>query len=596
LSFGKDPNKPRYYSYIAGRPAVYFILLALLVCAPCATVWYSPAYYCRADSRGSLLVAQALLEKGTTRLDTYRDEVSGLGYRLISQDGHLHYYFPLGTSLFAVPGVGVARMFGLDMVREQDDIRLQKILAGFLLAAATVLIYALGRLYVGRLASVLVAVAYGACTSLTSTLGSALWSHDLAIVFVLLGLYVLMKIRATESGGGPLAAALGIIVVAAWLCRPTAALFGVTAAAYLAWVRPRLLIPFAAAVMAVGGCFVGWSWHDIHQVLPSYYLPARLGGTTHFAQALMGHVVSPGRGLFVYSPVLLVTLWGVVRYGRSLRRDPAVVVLVVWFVGFWLSLSRFPHWWGGYCYGSRLMSDILPAWILLTILLWRHACGRMSSSGLRIVVAVWALAALWGFYVNNVKGLHDEATLLWNGRPDIDTHPGLIFDWRSPQFLATKAGLERREIPYRLAAAAPYRIDTAIDLDGANAVLSGFNGIEPDGDARFRWTEGTTARVYFATEPADPVAGPLVMFVRCAYFGEQRVTVRLNGVELGELQGRDFPPTESTLVVPATAWARGLRDGRHVIEFRIPGARRAGGTDLRVLGAALYTIQFNHAA
>jgi hypothetical protein len=574
------------------------VLLVLLACGQFATVWYSAADYCRADSRGSLLVSQALLVDGTPRLDAYREEIVGLGYRLITKDGHLHYYFPLGTSLFSVPAVGVARLFGLDMAREQDDIRLQKILAGVLLAAATILIYALGRLQLGRLASFSLAVAYGACSSLTSTLGSALWSHDLAIFFVLLGLYVLMRIR--EGGGanrgGLLAASLGAIAVAAWLCRPTAALFGLTSAAYLAWVRPRLLIPFGIALAVAGGSFVAWSWHDLHQVLPDYYLPSRLGSSPRFAQALIGHLISPGRGLFVYSPILLVTLWGVARYGRSLWRDPAVVVLVLWFIGFWLSLSRFPHWWGGYCYGSRLMSDILPAWILLTILLWRHAYAKMPSSRRRLVVGVWALTATWGFYVNNIKGLHDEATLWWNERPDIDSHPELIFDWRFPQFLATKARLDRREIPYWLATAAPYRIDTAIDLDGDNAVLSGFNGIEPDGDARFRWTEGPVALVDFVADPAAPEAGPLVLNIRCAFFGQQRVEVRLNGVDLGELRGRDFPPTESTLQVPVAAWARGLSDGRHVLEFRIPGARRAGGSDRRVLGAALYSIQFNHAA
>src|SRR5207247_10839248 len=64
---------------------------------------------------------------------------------------------------------------------------------------------------------------------------------------------------------------------------------------------------------------------------------------------LAGLLVSPGRGLFVYSPVLLFSLWGFLRMWRD---GPAAfqplavgVVLVV------LVVSKWFLWWGGHSWG-----------------------------------------------------------------------------------------------------------------------------------------------------------------------------------------------------------------------------------------------------
>jgi len=102
--------------------------------------------------------------------------------------------------------------------------------------------------------------------------------------------------------------------------------------------------------------------------LPTYLslLPALISGFTsaHFGEALVGPLISPGKGLFLESPALslaLIALPGVAR--RDWRR-----VLVPWLTLLGLVLaSATVHgdlWWGGTGWGVR---HLLPAVPLLTV-------------------------------------------------------------------------------------------------------------------------------------------------------------------------------------------------------------------------------------
>jgi hypothetical protein len=88
-----------------------------------------------------------------------------------------------------------------------------------------------------------------------------------------------------------------------------------------------------------------------------------LGPAANFRQiplfeGLYGVLFSPARGLFVFTPVALFAVAGAVLAFR--RRDwlttatAAGAVLVVVLVAKWFM------WWGGHCWGPRLLADALP--------------------------------------------------------------------------------------------------------------------------------------------------------------------------------------------------------------------------------------------
>ena len=79
---------------------------------------------------------------------------------------------------------------------------------------------------------------------------------------------------------------------------------------------------------------------------------------------MLGNLVSPARGLLVFSPVLLFAIPGVIRAIRSPVYRPWGWAIAVAVVAHWIAISSFPHWWGGYSFGPRLMTDVLPFLIL----------------------------------------------------------------------------------------------------------------------------------------------------------------------------------------------------------------------------------------
>src|SRR5262245_54617567 len=66
------------------------------------------------DPRGSLLVSAAIIEHGDVKLDHYAAAVEGYGKAVVRRDGHIYYFFPLGTAVSSVPFVYVFLKAGYD--------------------------------------------------------------------------------------------------------------------------------------------------------------------------------------------------------------------------------------------------------------------------------------------------------------------------------------------------------------------------------------------------------------------------------------------------------------------------------------------------
>jgi hypothetical protein len=77
---------------------------------------------------------------------------------------------------------------------------------------------------------------------------------------------------------------------------------------------------------------------------------------------LYGFLLSPGKSVFVYAPILLASAAG---WGRLWRRDPTVATVVtvsiVCYLTFHAGLS---YWWGGGAWGPRYAAILLPLMLL----------------------------------------------------------------------------------------------------------------------------------------------------------------------------------------------------------------------------------------
>jgi len=107
---------------------------------------------------------------------------------------------------------------------------------------------------------------------------------------------------------------------------------------------------------------------------------------------MFGLTFGAGRGLFLFSPVLLLALPGLVMLWRK-RRTEAIgisAMLAVFLVGY----SNYADWHGGLIWGSRFLFPVVPL-LLLPVAEWLATfCEAPAGRGWQAVTGLWVVLSL----------------------------------------------------------------------------------------------------------------------------------------------------------------------------------------------------------
>jgi hypothetical protein len=414
--------------------------------------YYSQVRAEGADALGTLLTAQTIVQHGTVDLDVY--PTAKFIYSTYIKNGHRFYIFPIGTPLYATPFVWVANLMEKDMSVLVDsknrylsnfshDRDLQNFLSAFTSGFTCLLVFLLARYYINYSGVFLISIAFVFGSSIISTMGTALWSINLTVIFVLLSLIMISSYERYSKKISPYI--LSHLIFSAYLCRPTAALFIMILLIYLFVRIQHLVILVVLTTTLLFGSFILFSLYTYQEIVPVYYNPIRIQHADTFWTAVCGNLISPARGLFVYSPYLILTMIGMVRFFKNLAQNLLFWAMLGWITLHIIVISRYPHWWGGWGYGTRLITDALPAMLILTLLVWQQAQLQLSIVLRRSVVALFVGLTATAIFINSYQGLYNIYTMEWNMRPNIDTHLEYLFDWKHPPFLASSESLRERE-------------------------------------------------------------------------------------------------------------------------------------------------------
>ncbi len=432
--------------------------LAFTVFAVVTLVLFKSPVTVNADAGYSVHLAVSLLQEGDFDLDEYRHLVPEGDLRVIEVNGRLVSRYPVWPSVVVSPGVAFLKTF----LRRTVSLRLEpwleeggnpggieKFFASLLVAGAACLLLHLARRELPLSGALLAVFVFVFCTSAWSSVSRALWQHAPSLVFVFATLGILTGRRERSL---PLA---GLFVALAYAVRPTNALLVLAVTAHVALAHRRRLWPYLRWAGLVAAFFVIQSVWDYGTLLPPYNDPDQVGAVSlgAFSEGLAGTLLSPGRGLFVYSPVLLFALWGVAIRLRRLENRQLHAFLALVLLGHWLLISSWFSWWGGSVYGPRLFADVLP--ILLYFML--PPIGVLFRAPWRrpFLALAFVLAAGWSFALHQ-RGAYRTAAWDWNILPphedripppddaafwqgtihewDVDEHPERLWDWRDPPF------------------------------------------------------------------------------------------------------------------------------------------------------------------
>ena len=369
-----------------------------------------------ADTLPAAYLPWSLLRHGTFDLAEFRSLyvgaasqtfplLDGIPFYLQYRNGHYLAAYGPGPGVLAVPIYAPFVLAGV----QPDPIwvdRLEKLAAAIITAlSAIILFWAVGTMTSAGWAFC-IGLVYALGTSSLSISSQGLWQHGPSQLFLVLTLYFLLQ----GSNDDRYLGYVGFPMAAAFVMRSTDLLLVLPPAVWIVYAHRRrcrdlvlwALVPAAALVAYYATYYLRFPDHGPgHTTVPAWALFAQ----TPLSEGLPGVLFSPSRGLFVYSPVLLFSLIGMLavwRGGPALSRaltvGPPLVVLL---------FAKWMTWWGGHSWGPRLLADINPilCFFLCPIvpLLDRH----------RLLKAVFVLLSLWSI------GAHALGAWLYDRRWDI---------------------------------------------------------------------------------------------------------------------------------------------------------------------------------
>ncbi|MCB9418594.1 MAG: hypothetical protein H6667_02230 [Ardenticatenaceae bacterium] len=310
------------------------------------------------DEAAVLATAVSLATEHDLIIDEWQwlHEQDDIGAR--SPDGHLYTkYFPgnifVGALLYKIGAKQDDNPYvwnHKDMAPSASGARLAMRLNALLGAAAVALVFLLVAQFYSWQTAVLTALFFG--------IGSDWWYQSRGFLseigagtFTILSLYFATREKSTLSS-----AALGISLV----FRPTN-LLALPIWLLSVWRKGHKTWWSGWPIALSLGTLAFYNYHRFGSIVTSGYEGETFNSSLW--EGLYGLLLSPGRSVFVYSPIFLLVLPGAVWWWRKDRRITAVCLLTIF--SYLVVMSLWHRWDGGWTWGSRLLTPTLPLWGVL---------------------------------------------------------------------------------------------------------------------------------------------------------------------------------------------------------------------------------------
>lgn len=341
-------------------------------------------------------LVRALVERQTLYIDGYDvntgDVSTGTG-------GHTYINKPPGLSLLAAVPYAIVfaaeRLAGVepDQLTHANAWIVTFATCGLCGAAIASILFLFGRRRVGASPAAALAIALViAFGTIAFSYSTMLFAHVPAALFILLSV-VLLRSRPVAAGFAA-AAAMSCFYVCA-----LAALI-VTILALFVSIRHAVRVIAGAAPIAIALALYQWSCFGspfrtaVEESAP-FTEKGLLFGVLRAPRldALYGISLSPYRGLFYASPILLFAIPGLVRMWKraDLRIEWTATVTIT--IAFFVSIASFNGWSGGWAFGPRYILPVIP----LLALPLAFTAAMQSKVGRTLWIAAAAISVAVNF-------------------------------------------------------------------------------------------------------------------------------------------------------------------------------------------------------
>jgi len=372
------------------------------------------------DAHSMWEVADRLVQHGAIDIKTRWPEDLPPG-----RDGKTYSINPIGVSLVHVPGAGFAAL--AHSVSPRHDVLLRPIfthLAPALLGALSCVLFFALLIDLGRTKRTA-----SLCTAILA-IATTQWVYarmpysEILQLTCFLGLFR-QALRTAESPTRREALWLGLWAGCLFNSKYVFSLAIAGAAALIAWTlrkrRPELLRVAGWSAVTGAPLFVlalvynYLRWSDVTKTGYEPYLAAYFGGSIF--DGAWGMLASPNKSAFLYSPPLLLALFGWPAAIREHRRLGLALLAIV--LPTFLVYSTYRSWSGDYAWGPRFFVWAMPvllvgvAWFVDKMSQWKRAF-TIAVVAAGVIVQLLGSALYWDHFIRIAIDTKNQ----WLGNPN----------------------------------------------------------------------------------------------------------------------------------------------------------------------------------
>jgi hypothetical protein len=289
-----------------------------------------------------------------------------------------------------------------------------KLHGSLLTAASAVWLFLAALRYTSRARAALIGLIFGLATCAWSVQSQNVWQQTVSTFFICLGIWSF--VRAPDSPRQQLLT--GFAFGAATACRHSGALLLTCLFLYELYRYRKSALYLALGALPVPLLIGFYNWYyfgspfSFGQELVGHITAQQKTGSselwqTPFGWGALGLLLSPSRGLLVFSPFFVIVPLGLYR----IFRDKAYVALRPLCIGAFSIMAlqcKWFDWWGGWTYGYRPWLDAIPILILCLL----PVLPGLSEG--RVRPALFALSLAWATFVQFIGAFSYDK--LWNER------------------------------------------------------------------------------------------------------------------------------------------------------------------------------------
>ena len=429
------------------------LVIGLLFALLCFLVYRSAKFGGTMDTYLHIPIASTIYQGKGMAIERWRETpefkpLFQMNFWMTERKGHIYSFFPFGSSLLAIPYVAA---MGADSIQAQgfDHFAAQQNLASILTAISAFLIYlTLGKIARKKRNALGASVAVALGSPLYSTAAVGIWPHTGGLVCIGFALYTLVSSLQQKNPWSPVNFLVsGLLMGIACAIRPTNAVFVGAILLYLVWLKHRRDLALFAFGLAIT---MGWALYLSHANYGTW-LPPYIGEQqlqSPIPEALAAYVISPGRGLLVFLPLSIFSIFSVPVLWRSasglLSHRTKWGLLLLLCAGVVLTnyvvFCSWGGWWGGWSYGPRFWCESLPFLAILSLVGYEritlNSLWARQDPGRPILHTAIGAMIVWSLWIH-ATGANFSSTMLWNrNQPDTGLSSERIWDWQNPQWMA----------------------------------------------------------------------------------------------------------------------------------------------------------------